>query len=180
LKESKLMWRHPRSNVLLWSTRYMVWTYIYQYFARVLGIRNAEAVIFGYRLCGFSCRRWIAHFLLRFHPAQAKLLKLFLNFWQFCLLLGHLLPGMTGLYSLSGDLILPCRWCSPPFMGSRFEELGEGSKICSSLSRHGPSGGEANHADLTRNDPRSWRFQLWTIFQNSRRSKVNIFINFAY
>lgn len=105
----------------------MVWTYIYQY-AEVLGIRNAEAVNFGYAaLLVFLAGRWICTFLLRF-IRPSNLLTIF-SILAILFTAGAIfLPGMSGLYSLVA-ISFAMSLMFPTIYGIALEGLGDDSKF---------------------------------------------------
>jgi len=134
-------------------------------YAEVLGISNAEGGYFC--LCGFVAVFFLAGRLefwhipwLRFKSSQAKLLTIFSILANFRLLAGPssylAMMDSIALGGISFANVVDV----PTHLWIALEGLEEDSKFAAGLSRHGPIVGGSNHADLTRNDPRSWRFQL--------------------
>jgi len=167
----------PSLKVLLWQHRSWFDCYIYQY-ADVLGISNAERLMLAIAaLLVFLAGPLGLHISLLRFIQPSKIVNYFSILGNFVLLLGQsFLPGMTGLYSLVGDLIFAIRWCSPPFMGIALEGTARGFQICRQpKSRHGHRV-RSNHADPYKGMILDlWRFPNYDDIQILGRIRRSIF-----
>jgi len=142
------LWKAPSLQMFYVEHRSMRLDVYLSYMPRYLGSAMRRRLIFGLlRLCWFSCRPCL-HIPASGSSSQANSLNYFLNSGNFVYCWGHLyLADWNSIAMWRSHL--PCRWCSPPFMGSRLWRTWEDSKLQASLSRHGYRG-RSNHADLTR------------------------------